>query len=71
MIMDLKDRKISFTGEIKVDNDYGYFAMETNDVRQKLEKPLEELNKNIQQKGLKGTLIMCKFTDYGGKEKIK
>ena len=69
--MNLKDRKISFTGQIKVDCDYGYFAMETNDVRKKLEKPLEDLNKNIQQKGFKGILIMCKFTDYGGKETIK
>ena len=67
--MKLKDMKISLTGVIKVDRDtnYGFFTMNTEEVRNKLGKPLDDIKQNMKEKNWKGKLTMCRFTDYGGK----
>ena len=50
--MKLKDMKISLTGVIKLDRDtnYGFFTMNTEDVRNKLVKPLDDIKQNMKEK---------------------
>ena len=50
--MKLNDMTIFLAGEIKVNKrkDYGYFTMDTEKVRDKLDKPLEVIKQNMQEK---------------------
>ena len=66
--MKLKNMNISLTGVIRVNrhNSYGYFEMNTEEVRDRIAKPLEDIKVDMKEKDWKGKLTMCRFTDYGG-----
>ena len=66
--MKLKDKKLSLTGEIRLNRNDNYvnFTMKIDDVKNKLSKPLEVIKKNMRDKAMIGTLTMCRFTNYDG-----
>ena len=63
----LKNMNIFLT-EVNRQNSYGYFEMNTEEVRDRIAKPLEDVKVNMKEKDWKGKLTMCRFTDYGGKQ---
>ena len=59
-----------FCGEIKTHHasNFGYFAMQIDDVRKELADDLDNLNLNMQVKNISGKVDMCKFENHDGME---
>ena len=64
----LEGPSLTFSGQINVDENknFGFFAMDTSDVRSKLANVLHMLNLNRKKKSLSGTILMCRFTTHSG-----
>ena len=64
----LEGSSLKFSGQIYVNKhtNFGYFAMNTTDVRSKLADIIHMLNVNRKKKRISGTIFMCRFSNHNG-----
>ena len=60
--------KHKFYGTIqtKEDRKFGYFSMQTDNVKCDFSATFDKINKNIKAKSILGTILFCKFVKHDG-----
>ena len=58
-----------FDGEIRcnTDKEFGYFAMDTEKIKNSYARFIGHINKLIYRKGLTGEFHLCRFENHNGK----
>lgn len=47
-------------------NNFGFFSMNTSDVKARCSGILDSVNANLSSKGIPGTIVFCKFDNHDG-----
>ena len=59
--------KIKINGSIQInENNFGFFGMEIENVKNKLSPCLETISKNMKEKNISGKLTFCEFEKHDG-----
>ena len=66
MLEGVSDKIINGCIQVKKGERYGFFGMDTEDVRNQFSDVISAVNNNIKKKGLHGKVKICRFDNHDG-----